>query len=155
MTICHHKLLIRVGSILGNGWTHPSSKTIFVNLFIQNLTKNIASVMLNVIFSVVVVLVEEWLWPKFWSLLKLNVWPYLVKQAIQFLEDVLLPSNYMMVSFQRNESAIKKIMIIYSCSSKSLEFTSCVLPINEKSWNQRKNYAHVIHGPRKRNQRVV
>ena len=34
MTIFHHKSVTSEGRVLANGWTHPSSMTIFVHLFI-------------------------------------------------------------------------------------------------------------------------
>ena len=35
IAIFHHKLLTREGMVWANGWTHPSSMTIFVHLFIS------------------------------------------------------------------------------------------------------------------------
>ena len=35
MTIFYHKLLTREGRVLAKGWTHPSSMTIFVYLFLR------------------------------------------------------------------------------------------------------------------------
>ena len=37
MTMFYHKLLTREGRVLANGWTHPSSMTIFVHLFIRSV----------------------------------------------------------------------------------------------------------------------
>jgi hypothetical protein len=34
MTIFHDKLLTKESRVLANGWTHPSSMTVFINLFI-------------------------------------------------------------------------------------------------------------------------
>ena len=58
MTIFHHKLLTREGRVLANGWTHPSSMTIFVHLFIRSVIRKVTTsdtkyhLTLNIIFSV-------------------------------------------------------------------------------------------------------
>ena len=41
MTIVHHKLLTRERRVLANGWTHPSSMTIFVHIFIKNVIREV------------------------------------------------------------------------------------------------------------------
>ena len=43
----------------------------------------------------------------------------------------------------------------YSCLSKIFEYTTWVLPLNDKLKNLKKNYAHVIPDPTKRTQGVV
>ena len=53
LTIFHHKFMTREHRILANGWTHPSSMTIFVNLFIRNVIQKVTIVTLNAIASVV------------------------------------------------------------------------------------------------------
>ena len=61
MTIFHHTLLTREGRFLANGWTHPSSMTIFVDLFIRSVFRKVTTMTLeyhmtlNIIFSSVVV----------------------------------------------------------------------------------------------------
>ena len=50
MTIFHHKLLKREGRRLADGWSHPSSMTIFVHLFIS---KKALVATLNIMFSTV------------------------------------------------------------------------------------------------------
>ena len=37
--IFHPRLLTREGRVLGNGWTHPSSMTIFVHLFLRDVIR--------------------------------------------------------------------------------------------------------------------
>ena len=44
MTIFHHKLLTREGRVTANGWTHPSSMTVFVHLFIRNVIQKVTGV---------------------------------------------------------------------------------------------------------------
>ena len=51
MTIFIHKLLTREGMVLANKWTHPSSTTIFVNLFIWSVIQKLTTVTLNTMFS--------------------------------------------------------------------------------------------------------
>ena len=48
-----HRFLAREGGILANRWTHPSSMTIFVCLFIRSVIQKVTIVALNIIFSVV------------------------------------------------------------------------------------------------------
>ena len=50
MTIFHHKLLTKEGVILANRWTHPSSLTTFVHLFIRNVIQRVTIVTLNTIW---------------------------------------------------------------------------------------------------------
>ena len=61
MTIFHHKLLTREGRVVANGWTHPSSMTMYLFTYslrsvIQKVTINDIKyrMTLNNIFSVVV-----------------------------------------------------------------------------------------------------
>ena len=42
MTIFHHKLLTKKVMVLANGWTRPSSMTIFVNLCTRTLSKKLS-----------------------------------------------------------------------------------------------------------------
>ena len=44
LTIFCHKLLTREGRVLANGWTHSSSMTIFVHLFIRSVTQKVTIV---------------------------------------------------------------------------------------------------------------
>ena len=46
----HHKLLTREGRVVATGWTHPSSMTIFVHLFIRGVIWNATIVALNTIW---------------------------------------------------------------------------------------------------------
>ena len=39
MTIFHRKLLTREGRVSANGWTHPSSMTLFVHSFIRSVVQ--------------------------------------------------------------------------------------------------------------------
>ena len=45
MTTFHHKLLTREGMGLAKGWTHPSSMTVFVHLFIRSVIWKVTIVM--------------------------------------------------------------------------------------------------------------
>ena len=57
MTILHHKLLTGEGRVLANGWTHPSSMTISVHLFMTSITRKVAikyHLTLNIKFSVAI-----------------------------------------------------------------------------------------------------
>ena len=58
MTIFHHKLLTREEMVLANGWTHPSSMTIFVNLFTRNFIPKVTILTLNAIWHEVSYLVS-------------------------------------------------------------------------------------------------
>jgi hypothetical protein len=59
MTIPDHKLLTREGSVWANVWTHPSSMTILVNLFIRSVIWKVTfndikcHMALDIMFSVV------------------------------------------------------------------------------------------------------
>ena len=45
VTIFHHKLLTRGGRVLANGWTHPSSMTMFVvYLYIRSVIQKVTIV---------------------------------------------------------------------------------------------------------------
>ena len=52
MTLFHHKLLTREGRVLADGWTHPSSMTVFVHVFIKNVIQKVSVVTLHIIFRV-------------------------------------------------------------------------------------------------------
>ena len=58
MTIFHRKLLTREGRVLANGWTLPSSMTIFVHLFIESVIQKITIVTLNMIWHYLSYLVQ-------------------------------------------------------------------------------------------------
>ena len=49
MTICYHKLFTREGRVLANGGTHPSSRKIFVHLFITSVIQEVALVTINTV----------------------------------------------------------------------------------------------------------
>jgi hypothetical protein len=57
ITIFHHKLLTREGRVLANGWTHPSSITIFVHVFVRSVIQKVIIVTWNAICVVFDVLV--------------------------------------------------------------------------------------------------
>ena len=50
VTIFHHKLVEKASRIMANGWTHPSSMTIFVYLFIRDVIRKVTIVILNTIW---------------------------------------------------------------------------------------------------------
>ena len=50
MTIIHHDLLTREGSVLTNGWTHSSSMTVFVHLFMRSVIQKVPIVTFNTIW---------------------------------------------------------------------------------------------------------
>ena len=50
VTIFHHKLVEKASRIMANGWTHPSSMTIFVYLFIRDVIREVTIVILNTIW---------------------------------------------------------------------------------------------------------
>ena len=60
MTIFHHKLLTKDGRLWTNGWTRPSSMTIFVHLFLKSVNQKVTNsdikyhVTLNLISSVAI-----------------------------------------------------------------------------------------------------
>ena len=58
MTIFHHELLTQEGRVSANGWTHPSSMTIFVHLFIRSFIQKIASVTHHTIWHQIPCLVQ-------------------------------------------------------------------------------------------------
>ena len=76
MTISYNNLLTREGTVMANGWTRPSSTTIFVRLFIRSVIRKVTKyhTTLNIIFSSAVVC-GSW----FASVLKLKTSPMACK----------------------------------------------------------------------------
>ena len=50
MIVFHHKLSTREGKVLANGWTHPSSMNVSVQLFIRSVTQKVTIVTWNTIW---------------------------------------------------------------------------------------------------------